>query len=81
MTLGACGGTCACSTCHIIIENEDLFRRLPEPDNRENDMLDMAFGLTETSRLACQLKADGAFDTEKFRLPLYGNFVPTSLKA
>ena len=51
-----CGGACACSTCHVIIEDEDLYDRLPEPTDDENDMLDLAFGLTDTSRLGCQIK-------------------------
>ncbi|QRV98583.1 methyltransferase domain protein [Ceratobasidium sp. AG-Ba] len=44
---GACEGSVACSTCHVILtpEHYDL---LPEPDDEENDMLDMAFGLTDT---------------------------------
>ena len=77
---GACGGTCVCSTCHIIIEDQDVFRKLPDPDEREYDMLDMAFGLTETSRLACQLKATDNFKAAKLRVPEYGSFAPTSLK-
>ncbi|KIY66364.1 ferredoxin [Cylindrobasidium torrendii FP15055 ss-10] len=52
---GACEGSIACSTCHIILE-EDTFDRLEEPGDDENDMLDMAFGLTDTSRLGCQVK-------------------------
>lgn len=45
---GACGGSCACSTCHVIVEDQDMYDRMPEPDDDENDMLDLAFGLTET---------------------------------
>jgi ferredoxin len=78
---GACGGTCTCSTCHIIIENEDVFRQLPNPDDREYDMLDMAFGLTDTSRLACQLRVNDQLKAAKLRLPQYGSFEPTSLKS
>lgn len=51
---GACEGSCACSTCHVILEPE-IYDKLPEPDDDENDMLDMAFGLTDTSRLGCQV--------------------------
>ncbi|KAM5471998.1 mitochondrial matrix iron-sulfur protein [Microsporum audouinii] len=53
---GACGGSCACSTCHVIVESSDMYDKMPEPDDDENDMLDLAFGLTETSRLGCQVK-------------------------
>ena len=49
-----CGGNCACSTCHVIIENG--FDTLDEMSEDEEDMLDEAPGLTDTSRLACQTK-------------------------
>lgn len=52
---GACGGSCACSTCHVIVEDEEYYNKMDEPDDDENDMLDLAFGLTETSRLGCQV--------------------------
>jgi ferredoxin len=45
--LGACEGSIACSTCHVILE-PDTYDLLPEPEDEENDMLDMAFGLTDT---------------------------------
>lgn len=45
---GACEGSLACSTCHVIIKDEDTFSKLPEASDDENDMLDLAFGLTET---------------------------------
>ncbi len=51
---GACEGSLACSTCHIIIDDED-FERLPEASDDEEDMLDLAYGLTPTSRLGCQI--------------------------
>ncbi|KAG8215947.1 2Fe-2S ferredoxin-type domain-containing protein [Butyriboletus roseoflavus] len=51
---GACEGSIACSTCHIILPPEH-YDRLPEPSDDENDMLDLAFGLTDTSRLGCQV--------------------------
>ena len=66
---GACGGSCACSTCHIIVESQDLYDQMPEPDDDENDMLDLAFGLTETSRLGCQVKMTKELDGLKVRLP------------
>jgi len=52
---GACEGSVACSTCHVILTPES-YDMLEEPEDDENDMLDMAFGLTETSRLGCQVK-------------------------
>lgn len=52
---GACGGSCACSTCHVVVQDDEYYDKMPEPDDDENDMLDLAFGLTETSRLGCQI--------------------------
>ncbi|KAL6878918.1 ferredoxin [Trichoderma novae-zelandiae] len=66
---GACGGSCACSTCHVIVEGEDYFDKMPEPEDDENDMLDLAFGLTETSRLGCQVKMTKELDGLVVRLP------------
>ncbi|KAF9357512.1 hypothetical protein BGX34_009348 [Mortierella sp. NVP85] len=51
---GACEASLACSTCHLILD-EESFDKLEEPSDEENDMLDMAFGLTDTSRLGCQV--------------------------
>lgn len=65
---GACGGSCACSTCHIIVDPE-LYDEIPEPDDDENDMLDLAFGLTETSRLGCQVKMTKELDGIRVALP------------
>lgn len=66
---GACGGSCACSTCHVIVEDEGLYDKMPEPDDDENDMLDLAFGLTETSRLGCQVKMTKELDGLVVKLP------------
>ena len=44
---GACEGSLACSTCHVILDS-DVYDALEEPSDEENDMLDLAFGLTET---------------------------------
>jgi len=51
---GACEGSMACSTCHVIID-KSWFRKLDEVSEDEEDMLDLAFGLTRTSRLGCQI--------------------------
>jgi ferredoxin-2, mitochondrial len=51
---GACECSLACSTCHIVLE-DSLYQTLTEPSDKENDMLDLAFGLTPTSRLGCQV--------------------------
>ena len=52
---GACEGTLACSTCHVVLSLEDFDRLSDEATDEELDMLDLAFGLTETSRLGCQV--------------------------
>ena len=52
---GACDGSLACSTCHLVLTQEH-FDRLPTPEEEELDMLDLAFGLEDTSRLGCQIK-------------------------
>ncbi len=51
---GACEGSLACSTCHVIVE-ENFYKKLEEASEDEEDMLDLAFGLTPTSRLGCQI--------------------------
>lgn len=66
---GACGGSCACSTCHIIIDSDEMYEKMEEPSDDENDMLDLAFGLTETSRLGCQIKMSKALDGLVVNLP------------
>ncbi|KAM7214763.1 2Fe-2S ferredoxin-type domain containing protein [Rhypophila decipiens] len=66
---GACGGSCACSTCHVIVTEQDYYDKMPEPDDDENDMLDLAFGLTETSRLGCQVVMTPELDGLVVKLP------------
>ena len=51
----ACGGCCACATCHIYVEDE-WFEKLEEPDEDENMMLDDALDVEDNSRLGCQIK-------------------------
>jgi 2Fe-2S ferredoxin len=51
---GACEGSLACSTCHVVVDKE-FFDKLPPATDAEEDMLDLAFGLTHTSRLGCQI--------------------------
>eukprot|EP00299_Pterocystis_sp_00344_P007569 c2509_g1_i1.p1 GENE.c2509_g1_i1~~c2509_g1_i1.p1 ORF type:complete len:141 (-),score=26.52 c2509_g1_i1:181-603(-) len=65
---GACEGSLACSTCHVILE-EKIYKQLKEPTDEENDMLDLAFGLTETSRLGCQVKITPEFDGCEIKIP------------
>lgn len=65
---GACEGSLACSTCHVVL-SEEVYDRLEEPGDEENDMLDMAFGLTETSRLGCQVVLSPDIDGAEFVIP------------
>jgi ferredoxin len=65
---GACEGSVACSTCHVILEPQ-IYNSLPSPSEDEDDMLDMAYGLTPTSRLSCQVKLTNAMDGMKVILP------------
>jgi len=66
---GACEGSLACSTCHVIVVDEKFYKMLPEPTDEENDMLDLAFGLTNTSRLGCQVKLTKELDGLTVQLP------------
>jgi ferredoxin len=66
---GACGGSCACSTCHVIVLDQEYYDKMPEPDDDENDMLDLAFGLQETSRLGCQVVMKPELDGLRVKLP------------
>ena len=65
---GACEGSLACSTCHVIVD-EAYYNQLPEAKEEEEDMLDLAFGLTHTSRLGCQIMMTDALDGLKVTLP------------
>ncbi len=65
---GACEGSLACSTCHVIVD-ANWFGRLEEPSEDEEDMLDLAFGLTPTSRLGCQIIITEELDGLTVTLP------------
>ena len=65
---GACEGSLACSTCHVIVE-AGWFGRLASPTEDEEDMLDLAFDLQETSRLGCQIIMTDALDGLVVKLP------------
>ena len=64
----ACGGELACSTCHVILE-QTLYDKLEPPDEEEEDMLDLAWGLEDTSRLCCQIKVSPQLKDAKFVIP------------
>lgn len=65
---GICGGALACSTCHVIVDST-YFEKLPPASEEENDMLDLAFGLTKTSRLGCQILITPELDGMILRIP------------
>ena len=65
---GACEGSLACSTCHVIVE-PDWFAKLAAASEDEEDMLDLAFGLEKTSRLGCQIVMSPALDGLVVKLP------------
>lgn len=65
---GACEGSLACSTCHVIVDPE-WYEKLDEPSEEEEDMLDLAFGLTRTSRLGCQIRMTEELDGLTVTLP------------
>jgi ferredoxin, 2Fe-2S len=65
---GACEGSLACSTCHVIVDPE-WHELLKEATEDEEDMLDLAFGLTQTSRLGCQIIMTEELDGLTVRLP------------
>ncbi len=65
---GACDGSLACSTCHVIVEPA-WAEKLDEASEDEEDMLDLAFGLTETSRLGCQIIMSESLDGLTVKLP------------
>ena len=66
---GACEGSLACSTCHVIVDPE-WYELLKEASEDEEDMLDLAFNLTKTSRLGCQIVITEELDGLTVRLPV-----------
>ena len=65
---GACEGSLACSTCHVIVD-PDWYELLKDATEDEEDMLDLAFGLTQTSRLGCQIIMTEELDGLTVSLP------------
>ena len=65
---GTCGGCLSCATCHVII-NPAWFAKTGLPSEDEADMLDLAFGLSETSRLGCQIEMSDELDGLKVAIP------------
>ncbi|GBD57788.1 ferredoxin family 2Fe-2S iron-sulfur cluster binding protein [Gluconobacter wancherniae] len=68
---GACEGSLACATCHVVVDPE-WAAKLSNSTDDEEDMLDLAFGLEKTSRLGCQIVMTEALDGLTVRLPKAG---------
>ena len=65
---GTCEGDMACATCHVIVDAAD-FARLPPASEEEEDMLDLAYAATRTSRLSCQIELTAALDGLTVQIP------------
>lgn len=69
---GACGGSLSCATCHGYIEPKFFDKALPEEGERsedEEDMLDLAFDVRDSSRLTCQIIMEESFDGMEIAVP------------
>ncbi|GAB1602303.1 adrenodoxin-like [Argonauta hians] len=64
---GACEGTMACSTCHVVLP-KNIFE-MGVISDEEQDLLDMAYGLTDTSRLGCQVYVTKEMDGIEIKIP------------
>ena len=63
-----CGGACACSTCHVYID-EAWREKVGEPSPMEEDMLDFAYDVKPNSRLSCQMKVSDDLNGLVVRTP------------
>ena len=65
---GTCGGCLSCATCHVIVD-PDWYAKTGGPSEDEEDMLDLAFSLSETSRLGCQIAMTPELDGLRLSVP------------
>jgi 2Fe-2S ferredoxin len=65
---GTCGGSLSCATCHVVFD-DDNYMRVGPPSEDEMDMLDLAFNVTKTSRLGCQIKMSDELDGLTAKVP------------
>jgi 2Fe-2S ferredoxin len=63
-----CFGACACATCHVFVDAEWL-EKTGERSSMENDMLEIAEGVSDSSRLACQIRIDPSLEGLTVRMP------------
>ena len=79
-----CGGGMACATCHVYVK-EEWFNKLPQKEEGEEDMLDMAFEPKKNSRLSCQLivsnQLEGAVVASAPPLEILNRAIMTALRA
>ena len=66
---GDCGGGMSCATCHVYINDDEWYKKLPEKEMGEDDMLDQAYEPKSNSRLSCQLIVSDDLDGLKVHLP------------
>ena len=64
----ACEGSLACATCHLVLD-QVTYDKLGPVSEDEEDMLDLAYGLTKTSRLSCQIKVSDLIEFAEFTVP------------
>ena len=64
-----CGGGRSCATCHVYINDDEWFKKLPEKERGEDDMLDQAFEPKFNSRLSCQLIVSDDLDGLTVHMP------------
>ena len=64
-----CGGSCACATCHVYVDDK-WFNKLPKKEDAEEDMLDMAFEPNKFSRLCCQITVTDELNGMVVKMPL-----------
>ena len=67
--IGACEGNKSCGGCHVIL-SKDLFKKLPKPDEDEEDLLSLITSRKPESRLGCQIKINKDFEGETIQIPL-----------
>ncbi|KAI5189339.1 ferredoxin, 2Fe-2S [Nematocida sp. AWRm77] len=77
---GACEGSLACTTCHVILDKNTYNATKSSLTEKEEDLLDQAKGLTHTSRLGCQLKVCSAFTGTVVKIPVSRNIGEEVLK-
>jgi len=77
---GACGGQMGCATCHVIID-EPWFSRLPPASEKEEAVLDVAFNITPTSRLGCQVTVTAELEGMVVNLPEAVDFATAIIAA